>query len=252
MARKPTIEELRRLLQKAGIDRDVRIYLKGIEEIDNGKNWFTDEQLVSTAAMLALFGGQNVTILTRDHDVLDQFFCLTTQLTSHYQATVFGDRYADDPSRFPAEPMPRSKETEYNFSVDDSFLVSKPVAPDRFIEWLLPAEYEPIRITCVLLTGQGDELAATPLMYIGETGMYRLLEAKGLTYGRSTDRLIGRNCHVTGLPIGCERSKLAIVRDRTYPTTIPEMYFAYLDLAHVTNHFEVIRSLKPPPERTPA
>src|SRR5690606_33085204 len=131
---------------------------------------------VTTAAMIALASGRNVTILTRDQDILDQFYCLTGQLSHHYQATLFGDRYADDPAAFRAEPMPRSKETEAYFYVEESLVVNKPVPPERFTEWLLPAEYETIRMNCVLLTGPAETMAITPLIYLAEAGMYRLVE----------------------------------------------------------------------------
>ena len=138
--REPTRDELDGVFQRAGADRDFHIFRKGHNEISSGSNIFTDEELVTTAAMVALSAGRSVTILTRDHDVLEQFYMLTGLLTLHYQATLFAERYVGDHKKFIARSMPSSPELRAYFSVDQSLLIEKPVPPDEFVAWLLPEE----------------------------------------------------------------------------------------------------------------
>jgi len=243
--RQPSSEELNTLFQKAGNERDFHIFRKGQREISVGANVFTDEELVATAAMVTLAAGRNTTILTRDHDVLEQFYKLTGLLTIHYQATLFAERWTEGPSRFQSQPMPSSKELCHYFVVDQSVIIRKPVAPDAFFTWLLPRNAEPLRMRCVLFTGQNDGLAMTPLTYICETPMLKLVEAKGQSWGLNTELLNGKNCHVTGFPVGISdpRSFVVLALDRFVRDSNSQYKFPRLDLAHATTHFEELKSV---------
>lgn len=237
-----TSEEINRLFQKLGKERDFHIYRKGHSEISAGKNVFTDEELVATAAMVTLSAGRNTTILTRDHDVLEQFYKLTGLLTIHFQAALFAKRWVEAPNLFQSQPMPDSDELQHYFNVENSMLIRKPVQPDFFLTWLLPSHADFLRMQCVLFAGQNDAMTITPLTYICEKRMIKLVEAKGNSLGLHTDLLNGRNCHVTGFPVGIDdpRQFVIVCKDHVLEAPDSPYRFPLLDLTHATSHFEVV------------
>jgi len=90
----------------------------------------------------------------------------------------------------------------------------------------------------------------TPLTYICETPMLKLVEAKGQSWGLNTELLNGKNCHVTGFPAGFPvgisdpRSFVVLALDRFVRDSNSQYKFPRLDLAHATTHFEehILRS----------
>ena len=242
---RPSDNDLNRIFQQAGIERDFHIFRKGEREISADGNIFTDEELVATAAMVSLSTGRNTTIFTRDHDVLEQFYVLCGLLSSHYQGTLFAKIWANNSALFTHELVPQTAETKHYFDVENGLMVSKPVPPDDFVRWLLPSEFELICMRCILFTGQDEHLAITPLTFVCETPMLELVQAKGNSWGLNTDLLDGRNCHVTGFPLGIPdpRKRVLVVKDRTVPAQDPRFNYARLDLAHATTHFEILRTI---------
>lgn len=242
--RPPTDAERLRLFQKGFSERDVFIFRKGYKEIVENKNVFTDEVIVSHAATVACGLGASVTIFTRDHDVCEQFYKLTTLLTVAYQATLFAQRFAAESGSFSKSPMPFTAETDGFFEVSKSFLVKKPAPPDEFVRWLMPKEWQPVRMRCVLFAGQPPNLTITPLSFIGEAEMQQLVDVKGRTWGLNTDRLNGLNCHVTGFPrtIPEPREHVVVAEDKVVTMPSSPMRFAKLELAHSVYHFEHVRA----------
>jgi hypothetical protein len=245
--RSPTNEEANRLFQINGTERDFQLLKKGFA--DFGKpHFFTDDDLVSCAAVLGLRTGRPVTILTRDGDVLDQFQKLMTLLTSHYQALLFADVYANSPSSFQTISMPSTSTLESYFDCGQSLLVKKPVDPDKFVEWLLPQDYQAVRLTCVLLAGDPPSMTLQLIRFQAEIDMLRLIRTKGLAGGRSTNRLGVRNCHVTGFPEGIDdpRSWVVIATDRTESFRGTTFNVARLDLRHVIEQREIFTTRRQP------
>ena len=90
----------------------------------------------------------------------------------------------------------------------------------------------------------------TVVSYVGEKGLDGVIRMKGLTKGLSTDRLGGKNCHVTGFPIGIDepRNWVVVARDKTNLSLESGLFIANLDLAHTAYHFEIVRNLRPSDE----
>ena len=74
--------------------------------------------------------------------------------------------------------------------------------------------------------------------------MVKLVEAKAKSGGLNTDLLNGKNCHVSGFPIGIDdpRSFVVVAVDKLAATAVPGLKFSQLDLAHATVHFEQLFS----------
>jgi hypothetical protein len=245
--RPPSEQELNGLWQKAGTDRDFHLLRKGA--VDLGKpNFFADEDVVVTAAMVAFSGGCNTTIFTRDGDVLEQFQKLIELLTIHYQALLFADLFADNPQGFASRPMPKDvPELEFYFDPERCQLIRKHVEnPDEFVAALLPNDFAPVLLTCVLLGGRPPEMTRSFIRFIGERDMHRVFQVKGQTQGLSTCRLSGRNCHVTGFPKGIDepRNWVILGEDRyTEVGGVPSIRIAHLDRAHTNWHVGQLRRL---------
>ena len=248
--REPTPEEVNRLFQMNGGERDFQLLRKGFA--DFGKvNYSADEDLISAAATVGLRTGRPTTIFTRDGDLLEQFQKMTSLLTLHYQALLFAERYAIAPSEFQTCPMTVSGALQSYFDCAQSFLVKKPIKqPDDFVEWLLPSSYQELPLTCALLGGQPPDMTISFIIYRAEKDMLRLIRTQGNTGGRSTDRLGSKNCHVTGFPEGIDdpRSWIVVGADRTESFLGTNLAVPRLDLRHVVEHREVLRRM---PDREP-
>lgn len=245
--RSPTSEELNRLFQIGGNDRDFHLLRKGSQDLGK-ENFFADEDLVTTAAMIALFGGCDTIILTRDRDVVDQFTKLADLLTWHYQAMLFAEQFAADVGSFVTVPMPRGiAEVDLFFEAEHSLLVKKKVEnPDDFVGRLLPAEFQPVLLGCLLFGGEQANLTVTPFIFNAEFDVGRLMCVKGETKGLNTNKLDGRNCHVTGFPVEIKnpRNWVVVSRDKMYPITrsgedgILLECVPSIDYGHAVFHFD--------------
>ena len=253
--RKPDEDELDRLLKRNSISKDRQLLVKGAQELARGAHFFSDEDLVVTAGIGSLADGSHSVILTRDRDVLEQFNKFANLITTQYFSMLFAERYTSAPGEFDARPLPTGIPTiDAYFSAGDGQMVRKPVSdPDRFVGWILPEEVNQVKMTCILVGGNSPELKFSMISFNAERDMYRLIATKGKTRGMNTDRLGGRNCHVTGFPIGVPdpREHVLIVRDRTRPTEGGDMQVSELDIGHAIHNF-IIRSEPSLPQAEPA
>lgn len=251
--RDPDTDELDRLFKQHSLPKDLKLLQKGAEDLARGSHFFSDEDLVVTAGIGGLSDGSHAVILTRDQDVLEQFDKFADLLTMHYQAMLFAERFAAAPADFKTRPLPAGEPTiDAHFLAGDSLMVRKPVEkPEDFVGWLLPAKYEPVKLTCILLGGNDPNLKFSMMTFNAERDVYRLIATKGLTRGLSTDRLAGKNCHVTGYPTGVPepRDHVLIVRDRSRPAENGDMRYAALDIGHaIKNHMLRSEPVDSPPE----
>jgi hypothetical protein len=148
---------------------------------------------------------------------------------------------------FLVRPLPRGADRlEHYFDCSDGLLVKKPASdPTRFSAVLLPIAYRPVCLSCFLLGGQPPDMTLTAYNSVAERDMHRVIRVKGATMGLSTDRLGGKNCHVTGLPEGVEdsRSWAVIVKDKSLAFKYSPLRIPFLDIAHAMHHREMKTSL---------
>ncbi len=146
---------------------------------------YNDERLVVWAIFHAICSGEEVTLLTSDEAVFDQFWKATQLIHGHYYSMSFADLYAANPQRYSA------KVEKYNKSgvfVNDEVIIIQKPQPQTYD--LLPPPNREVQIHCMLLQREW-----TRVTYRAEIGMRRLLRIKGQTGCLNTDRLNGRNCH---------------------------------------------------------
>ena len=196
--------------------------------------WATDESLVVLAALHALKTGQPTVVLTRDQDVLEQFYKLWWFLENHYRAMLMADRYADDPLGFRMHPLPDHPRIRNLFESTRGLLSE--LGSDRLTS-VLPKRFDFVSAECWLIGGR-----FTRLIFGAERQMARLIELKGLTGGLVSDRLDGRNLHplLAGLPVGVRLvDSVAIVRDHGVLLNDGTTKVGYYDLEHSINTLEV-------------
>jgi hypothetical protein len=218
------------------------VFEPGEKELRNGRNVFSDEELIVSSCAAGLCSGLDSVVITRDRGVYDQFSKLTQLLTWHYFSLLFAERYVSDRDRYEVVPMPiGDRDIEPYFVSENSVLVRKPVNPEQFVEWLLPSQFSPVRLHCILLAGDGPSFLLDQCLFEAERDMKRIIDMKGRARGWNTDRIFGRNCHITGFPrsIVNPRHFVAIVQDREDIAPNGTLSFPRLELNHALHHLDV-------------
>jgi len=223
--RVPTDGELRDLMQGLHDNLGPRGYLlaKKGGTAEGSPNFYTDEILVYLAMKTGIETGREVVILSKDEDILEQFYKLQWLLDTHYRSMLLADLYAREPDRFVSHPMPKNnQDLEEMFSGDDDTLVERPA-------WLitgnaapiLPPYCRPVVVHCWIV---GDRL--TQMAFCAEREMERLLHTKGVTGGLNTYKFGEKNCHLWLAPCDVPKSLrgcAAIARDRRTRSGLVEM-----------------------------
>jgi hypothetical protein len=214
LGREPTNDEFSRVAQPKLGDRGQRIARKGWKEWGKS-NYLADEQLVIMAFLTALLSGNYVIILTRDHDIMEQFGKLHYLIDHHYRAMLLADMISrnpeahekkflrDLPGRFP----PR-------FVGEDDYLVDSNL-PKSWDD-LPSSDPRTVTIECWWFGDGPSQLKVAAMQYCAKMEMKRLLEIKARTGGLNTDKLAGKNCHIRPILKGEGDSGRwgAIVEDR--------------------------------------
>jgi hypothetical protein len=217
----------------------------------------TDEALVYCAVAHALRTGQRTKILTADHDVEEQFFKLIELVTMHFFAMHVANAHIDAPARF----QPRRVAFSEGSALAGLFREATALRLDAELQAIAPPQTQFAPISCLLLGEYVSEIT-----YGAETGMAIVLDVKGRTGGRSTDRLGERDVHVRFLPpLGRAYRGYDALISRDIYEEIPDagMAVAVLDrLAafHTQSSFRPVRPLPQsdlvmlgnPPPSTPA
>jgi hypothetical protein len=204
--------------------------------------WATDESLVYLAAAHALETGRPTVILTKDQDVLEQFYKLWWFLDTHYRAMLMAEHYAQNRFAFPIEPFPDVRHAQKLFDLRNGLLVD--MGPRR-MNAVLPRRPTFVSVECWLV---GKEM--TRLVFGAETEMYRLLKIKGATGGLVSDQLEGRNLHpwLVPLPLGDKIAEcVGVVYDRTVEAAGSRARVGMFDITHAVNNHERFSSLRANP-----
>ncbi len=223
--RMPSDRELRDLMQGLHDKLGSRGYLlakKGATP-ERSPTFFTDEILVYLAIKTGIEIGCEVVILSKDEDILEQFYKLQWLLDTHYRSMLLADLYAHEPDCFTSHSMPKDDpDLEEMFFGEDNILVER---PDRLITGptapILPPYYHPVVVHCWIV---GDRL--TQMAFCAEQEMERLLHTKGVTGGRNTYKLDEKNCHLWLAPLNVSkplRGCAAITQDRRKQLRLVEM-----------------------------
>jgi hypothetical protein len=214
--RPPDDGEWRGLMARLHGDLGPRGYMlaKKGEKAKNSANLLTDETLVYLAMKMGIETGREVVILSKDEDVLEQFYKLQWLLDTHYRAMLLADAYAAEPSRFVTHPVPEDcVDLKEMFEDNDGLMVERPLWLIRGHDApILPPYCRPVTVHCWIV---GEK--ATSMVFCAEREMERLLLTKAATGGLNTYKFGEKNLHLLLAPLEVPerlRGCAAIVRDR--------------------------------------
>lgn len=180
----PTAQEISNHIQQLGTSRAQLLATQG-REPNVASHRYNDEWLVAGALCYAIVTGNEVTVVTSDEAVLDQFVKATSLLTRHYEAMHFAHRFVRSPKSFATQTI---------LNPDDELFRESEIVliKDRFASRtaFLPVDHRPVQMHCVLL--QSNVTRAT---FNADQEMSEVLRVKHVTGGLATNRLSGRNLH---------------------------------------------------------
>jgi hypothetical protein len=198
----------------------------------------TDESLVYLAAEHALSKGSPTVILTKDQDVVEQFYKLWWFLDTHYRGMLMAKEYERDPLRYPHLRLPDGPRQREVFDPTNGFLLER--GTER-MQAVLPSRFSFVSVECWLI-GK----AMTRLTFGAEMRMHDVIKVKGATGGLVSDGLLGRNLHPWLAPLPLEtrlRSCAAIVHDRSVNVRGTRANIGMLDIHHSMLSLERFTSL---------
>lgn len=206
-SRPPTKEEFFAGFKKADKtfgDRAARIAWKGYCDYER-ENYAADEQTVLMAVLHALMTGRETTVLTRDHDLMEQFYKLVFLIDTHYRAMLFAAEFTQHPERYKPQPKTSICEGHPDF-FDDRFIGDNDVfirpnlPPHTSWNSLLPTEFDSVNVSCIWFGDGPDQLQVAEMTFCADKSMVDILLTKAKTDGLNTDRLSGSNCHIWPSP----------------------------------------------------
>lgn len=215
LGRAPTNDEFLAEVQSHLGPRGFLLAKKGLEAA-NSPNKLTDELLVVMAVLTAIVRGTEVIILTRDTDVLEQYFKLLCLMKEHYRAMLVAERYAANPELMPFREVPIAGDDVLNTKFSGSSVLEFETTDADFNP--LPAKFHFVNVYCVLLGGGPSEMKVTISSFCAETEMAQMLRMKAITGGLNTDKLGGRNCTIYTAPLTGDNHRVVITigNERTH------------------------------------
>ena len=185
----PTDDEVKSRVQKLVKERGMLIASKGVKDAAK-PNFLADEYLVVQAFAYALTTGNDVTVLTRDRDLSEQFFKTQYLLDTHYRSMLLADSLAEQPLNY----------LKAKYDVDDFVLpgyesMTLYQMPAGMEHRVLPDEYNFVNVHVDRIVESGEDLGYVSSRFSAETEMARVLTTKGETNGLSTRVLDGQNLH---------------------------------------------------------
>jgi hypothetical protein len=207
LGQSPTNDQFLAEIQSNLGRRGFLIAKKGLEAA-NSPNKLTDEHLVVMAVLTAIMRGTEVFIVTRDPDVLEQYYKLLCLMKEHYRAMLVAERYAASPESMPFREVPIESDGVQPPRFSGSSILELETTDVEFNP--LPAKFHFVNIYCLLLGGGPSEMKVTSCCFCAETEMAQMLRVKTITGGLSTDKFDGRNCTIHTVPFTPETSKVIV------------------------------------------
>jgi hypothetical protein len=234
MNRAPTGQEVSNHIQQVGTSRAQLLAKQGRDPKVPG-NLFNDEWLVATALCYAIASGIEVTLVTGDEAVLDQFAKATVMLTRHYEAMHFSHCIVHSPRSFVVTQI--SNPDKDLFRSDKIDLVRNPYSSPRDF---LPADYHPVQVHCMLL-----QSTVTRCTFQAEQEMAVVLQKRHQTNGLCTDQLSGRNLHIDPpCVVRAKHADVAVVASDVAIDAGGTIPISFTDIEHSLRNGEEVEDVK--------
>ncbi len=202
--KKPTSAELQKLCAPFIGERGWRFMQKVIEsEKPINAN---DEKTLVNAVFHSILFGDDVVILTRDTDLLEQFYKLVYLIDTHYHSMKLAEIYQQNPGGYELEALPENPlfyKGEGNICINMDHKMVKDIIA------------QPYQCNCVLFSTSTQPLMTSQRCFVIIRDMERVLQMKARTKGRNTDLFGTMNFHVILDPAYCYGGwGCSIVNDR--------------------------------------
>ena len=207
LGRSPTNDQFLAEVQNHLGRRGLLIAKKG-QNAANSPNKFVDEELVVMAASTAILKGRETFIISRDPDVLEQYFKVLCLMKEHYRAMLVAEKYAANPEAMPFRELPIKNDGKEPQRFSGSSFLQFETTDVEFNP--LPAKFHFVNVYCFLLGGDLPKMKATYCCFCAETEMAEMLRVKTASEGLSTDKLGGRNCAIHTVPLSPETCKVVV------------------------------------------
>jgi len=179
--------------------RGLHMAKKGLEAA-RSPNVLTDEQFVLMAILTAITRGTEVFIVTRDTDVLEQYYKALILMKEHYRAMHFAELYAANPDWMPLREAQIADDGVHIPEFSGSSVLQLETTDLEFNP--LPPKFTFVNVYSLVLGGGGrSEMKVTYCCFCAEKEMAQMLKVKTATGGLSTDKLNGRNCTIRTAPL---------------------------------------------------
>lgn len=179
--------EIQRLVKKRGI----QLANDGVKaEAKNSPHIYNDEDLVTRAVLHGIATGNEVTILTTDRGIQEQFYKLVYLIDTNYRSMLIAKKYVEQPRNFPASQ--EEPDLMSFFGLTDCTQIK---TSNDFTRIVLPENYEFVMLACQRF-GKIEPVDARfwSMAFCAEREMLEVIKIKGKTDGLNTDLLGGRNC----------------------------------------------------------
>jgi hypothetical protein len=196
--RAPTNDEFLAEVQGQFGIRGLHMAKKGVEAASS-PNVLNDEQLVLMAILTAITRGTEVFIITRDTDVLEQYYKALILMKEHYRAMQFAELYAANPDRMALREAPVTDDGVHVPEFTGSSVLQLETTDLEFNP--LPPGFTFVNVYCLVLGRGQSDMKVTYCCFCAEKEMAQMLKVKTATGGLNTDKLNGRNCTIRTAPL---------------------------------------------------
>jgi hypothetical protein len=207
LGRAPTNDEFLAEVQGQFGIRGLHMAKKGVDGADS-PNVLTDEQLVLMAIITAITRGQEVFIITRDTDVLEQYYKALNLMKEHYRAMCVGERYAANPKAMPFRQVPLFSDGGHLPEFEGDSILQLETTDLEFNP--LPRTFSFVNVYCLVLGGGPCDFKVSYCCFCAEREMAQMLKIKVAADGLSTDKLGGRNCTIRTAPLLPENHRVIV------------------------------------------
>ncbi|MGB7324038.1 MAG: hypothetical protein WBD31_04150, partial [Rubripirellula sp.] len=150
--KEPSDDDVHAQVQSLVRERGMKIASKGRADREK-PNFSADEDLIVRAFVFALTTGRDVTVLTRDKDLTEQFFKLQYLVDTHYRSFLLADAFAKQPLNFRRYDNPDSQLTMQGFESIELYKM-----PAGMAERVLPDVYQFVNIHVERISESGADL----------------------------------------------------------------------------------------------
>jgi len=207
LGRPPTDDEFLAEAQGRFGERGFHLAKKGIARL-GAFNQFADEELLLFAVLTAIIRGAECYIVTRDTDVIEQFFKLSLLLKEHYRCMLAAEKYAANPSSMVFQEVFFENDGVHVPIFEQSPILQYSATEIEFA--VLPSRFHPVNIHCLLFGGDEKHPKVSYTAFSAEREMAKVLRIKAATGGRSTDLFGDRNCTIRGVRFTPEQHRIVV------------------------------------------